>query len=50
MTAWRKMQAVIKAAEIEEGPQACPKGLREDYSCQSVCAGQHESSNFQALG
>src|ERR1700730_9627069 len=28
MTAWRKVQEIIEAAGIVEGPHACPKGLR----------------------
>ena len=39
MTAWRKMEAVIKAAEIEEGPHACPKGLRHGFGVAAVSKG-----------
>jgi integrase/recombinase XerD len=36
MTAWRKMQAVIKAAGIEDGPHARPKGLRHGFGVAAV--------------
>ena len=38
-TAWRKMEAVIKAAEIEDGPHACPKGLRHGFGVAAVSKG-----------
>ena len=31
MTAWRKMSALMKAAGIEDGPHASPKGLRHGF-------------------
>jgi integrase/recombinase XerD len=39
MTAWRKMQALIKAAGIPDGPHACPKGLRHGFGVAAVSKG-----------
>src|SRR6476619_6423794 len=39
MTAWRKMDALIKAAGIEDGPHASPKGLRRGFGVTAVSKG-----------
>jgi integrase/recombinase XerD len=39
MTAWRKMAALIKAAGIEDGPHASPKGLRHGFGVTAVSKG-----------
>ena len=39
MTAWRKMDALIKAAGIEDGPHASPKGLRHGFGVAAVSKG-----------
>jgi integrase/recombinase XerD len=39
MTAWRKMAALTKAAGIEEGPHASPKGLRHGFGVTAVSKG-----------
>lgn len=39
MTAWRRVQEVIAAAGIAEGPHACPKGLRHGFGVQAVSRG-----------
>src|SRR3954452_1130817 len=36
MTAWRRVQEVIAAAGIPDGPHACPKGLRHGFGVQAV--------------
>jgi integrase/recombinase XerD len=39
MTAWRKMQALIQAAGIPDGPHASPKGLRHGFGVTAVSKG-----------
>jgi integrase/recombinase XerD len=39
MTAWRKIEAVIKDAGISEGPHASPKGLRHGFGIAAVSKG-----------
>ena len=39
MTVWRKMEEIIKAAGIEEGPHACPKGLLHGFGVAAVSKG-----------
>jgi integrase/recombinase XerD len=39
MTAWRKMDALIKAAGIEDGPHASAKGLRHGFGVTAVSKG-----------
>jgi integrase/recombinase XerD len=39
MTAWRKMQSLIKAAGIPDGPHASPKGLRHGFGVTAVSKG-----------
>ena len=39
MTAWRRVQEVIAAAGIPDGPHACPKGLRHGFGVQAVSKG-----------
>jgi integrase/recombinase XerD len=39
MTAWRKLQALIKAAGIPDGPHASPKGLRHGFGVSAVSEG-----------
>jgi len=39
MTAWRKVEAVIKEAGITEGPHASPKGLRHGFGIAAVGKG-----------
>jgi integrase/recombinase XerD len=39
MTAWRRVQEVIAAAGIPDGPHACPKGLRHGFGVQAVIRG-----------
>jgi integrase len=39
MTAFRRVQEVIAAADIPEGPHACPKGLRHGFGVQAVSRG-----------
>ena len=39
MTAWRRVQEVIEAADIPDGPHACPKGLRHGFGVQAVSRG-----------
>jgi integrase/recombinase XerD len=39
MTAFRRVQEVIAAADIPDGPHACPKGLRHDFGVQAVSRG-----------
>src|SRR3954454_9900642 len=36
MTAFRRVQEVIAAAGIPDGPHACPKGLRHGFGVQAV--------------
>ena len=36
MTAFRRVQEVIAAAGIPDGPHACPKGLRHGFGMQAV--------------
>ena len=38
-TAWRKVKAVMEAADLGEGPQASPKGLRHGFGVAAVTAG-----------
>src|SRR4051812_8549687 len=39
MTAFRRVQEVMKAAGIPDGPHACPKGLRHGFGVQAVSRG-----------
>src|SRR5215204_4721394 len=39
MTAFRRVQEVIAAAGIPNGPHACPKGLRHGFGVQAVSRG-----------
>jgi integrase/recombinase XerD len=39
MTAFRRVQEVIAAADIPGGPHACPKGLRHGFGVQAVSRG-----------
>lgn len=39
MTAYRRVQEVIAAAGIPDGPHACPKGLRHGFGVQAVSRG-----------
>ena len=39
MTAFRRVQEVIAAAAIPDGPHACPKGLRHGFGVQAVSRG-----------
>src|SRR3954469_17541005 len=39
MTAFRRVQEVMSAAGIPEGPHACPKGLRHGFGVQAVSRG-----------
>jgi integrase len=39
MTAWRKVEAVIKDAGIVDGPHASPKGLRHGFGIEAVSKG-----------
>ena len=39
MTAYRRVQEVIEAAGIVDGPHACPKGLRHGFGVQAVSRG-----------
>jgi integrase len=39
MTAYRRVQEVIAAAGIADGPHACPKGLRHGFGVQAVSRG-----------
>jgi integrase/recombinase XerD len=39
MTAWRKMDALIKVAGIPDGPRASPKGLRHGFGVTAVSKG-----------
>jgi integrase/recombinase XerD len=39
MTAFRRVQEVIQAAGIPDGPHACPKGLRHGFGVQAVSRG-----------
>jgi integrase/recombinase XerD len=39
MTAWRKVEAVIKDAGITDGPHASPKGLRHGFGIAAVSKG-----------
>jgi site-specific recombinase XerD len=36
MTAFRRVQQVMRAAAIPEGPHACPKGLRHGFGVHAV--------------
>ena len=38
-TAWRKVKAVMDAAELGNGPQASPRGLRHGFGVAAVTAG-----------
>ena len=38
-TAWRRVKAVLDAAQIAEGPHKTPKGLRHGYGVQAVSRG-----------
>ena len=39
MTAYRRVQEVIAAADIADGPHACPQGLRHGFGVQAVGKG-----------
>jgi integrase/recombinase XerD len=39
MTGFRRVQEVIAAAGIPDGPHACPKGLRHGFGVQAVSKG-----------
>lgn len=39
MTAFRRVQEVMDAAGIQDGPHACPKGLRHGFGVQAVSRG-----------
>src|SRR3954451_11132812 len=39
MTAFRRVQEVMKAAGIPDGPHACPKGLRHGFGVHAVSGG-----------
>ena len=39
MTAFRRVQQVMRAAAIPEGPHACPKGLRHGFGVHAVSRG-----------
>src|SRR3954469_8605868 len=39
MTAFRRVQEVVAAAGIPDGPHACPKGLRHGFGVQAVSRG-----------
>ena len=39
MTAWRRMEEVIDAGGIGEGPHACAKGLRHGFGVAAVSKG-----------
>ena len=39
MTAFRRVQEVMDAAGIQDGPHACPKGLRHGFGVQAVSKG-----------
>ncbi len=39
MTGFRRVQEVIAAAGIPDGPHACPKGLRHGFGVQAVSRG-----------
>jgi integrase/recombinase XerD len=39
MTAFRRVQEVIAAAGIPDGPHACPKGVRHGFGVQAVSRG-----------
>ena len=38
-TAWRKVKAVMEAADLGEGPQVSPKGLRHGFGVAAVTTG-----------
>lgn len=38
-TGWRRVQEVIDAAGVQDGPHACPKGLRHGFGVQAVSKG-----------
>ena len=38
-TGWRRVLEVIKAAGIQEGPHACPKGLRHGFAVHALGKG-----------
>jgi integrase/recombinase XerD len=35
-TAWRRVQEVMDAAQIADGPHKCPKGLRHGYGVHAI--------------
>ena len=39
MTAWRRVQSVMNAASITDGPHKCPKGLRHAYGVLGISKG-----------
>ena len=39
MTAWRRVKEVMRDAGIEDGPHACPKGLRHGYGIHAMSSG-----------
>jgi integrase/recombinase XerD len=39
MTAWRKMDGLMKAAGVKDGPHASPKGLRHGFGVKAVSKG-----------
>ncbi|MEM9128569.1 MAG: tyrosine-type recombinase/integrase [Pseudomonadota bacterium] len=39
MTAYRKVMEVMNAANIEDGPHKCPKGLRHAFGIQAITKG-----------
>lgn len=38
-TAWRKVKAVMETADLGEGPQVSPKGLRHGFGVSAVTNG-----------
>jgi len=38
-TAWRKVQGVMDAAGIEDGPHKCPLGLRHGFAVHAINTG-----------
>lgn len=49
-TAWRQVKKVMKAAEIAEGPQASPKGLRHGYGVNAISNGVPLNMLYKWMG
>lgn len=49
-TAWRRVREIMDAAELEDGPHLCPKGLRHGYGVAAIASGVPLNVLQQVLG